>query len=189
MPCLPGNVPCFCYFVSRAYSIKCFVEDKSCFAGRNIGGRCRTRTCMPSFDDGGLANRCNTVMRTFRDYIIWRSVKESNLRAGFPTICFPSSANRPLWQHSRIATKIGAGYGNRTRLASLEWLRPARAGAQPLCQTRIIDVLLYGTLRSAPALVACTHGVPCASNAAHTALFPSIWKTTKQKPAACTQKS
>ena len=44
----------------------------------------------------------------------WRSVKDSNLRACFQTIRFPSGANRPLWEHSRVQ-RNGRDGGTRTR--------------------------------------------------------------------------
>src|ERR1044071_1088701 len=40
---------------------------------------------------------------------VWRRVKDSNLRAGCPTICFRGSATRPLWDLAVIELVRRAG--------------------------------------------------------------------------------
>ena len=40
---------------------------------------------------------------------VWRRVKDSNLRAGCPTICFRGSATKPLWELAVIELVRRAG--------------------------------------------------------------------------------
>jgi hypothetical protein len=61
------------------------------------------------------------------DNVVWRRVKDSNLRAGCPTICFRGSATKPLWELAVIELVRRAGLEPAT-----SWVETRNSGSAEL---------------------------------------------------------
>ena len=61
------------------------------------------------------------------DKVVWRRVKDSNLRAGCPTICFRGSATKPLWELAVIELVRRAGLEPAT-----SWVETRNSGSAEL---------------------------------------------------------
>src|SRR5678815_586911 len=59
--------------------------------------------------------------------VVWRRVKDSNLRAGCPTICFRGSATKPLWELAMIELVRRAGLEPAT-----SWVETRNSGSTEL---------------------------------------------------------
>ena len=58
---------------------------------------------------------------------VWRRVKDSNLRAGCPTLCFRGSATKPLWELALIELVRRAGLEPAT-----SWVETRNSGSTEL---------------------------------------------------------